>query len=136
MVASLSTVLLVTAVAPSVADARPCKPHPYYRHGYPHHSSGFSLSFSFGSPGYYHYPYYRPYRPRIVYTVPRKTVVRSAPVARAQAILNEIGYAAGPVDGIMGPQTRAAITRFQVASQLPATGKLDAATSQRLSEFR
>jgi len=135
--------LLLTGVTPSVADARPCKPHPHYRHGHPHPKSGFSLSFSFGHPHRFHHPghrFYPPrhhfYRPRTVYRVPRQTAYRSTSVARAQATLNAIGYASGPVDGIMGPQTRAAITRFQAASGLPATGRLDAATSQRLSEFR
>jgi hypothetical protein len=49
-------------------------------------------------------------------------------VADAQSALNSKGYDAGPADGRMGPNTRAAIMKFQADNNLPQTGELDAST--------
>ncbi len=40
-----------------------------------------------------------------------------------QQLLNRRGYDAGPADGVMGPQTRAAIRTYQVDAGLPVTGE-------------
>ncbi len=45
-------------------------------------------------------------------------------VALVQSQLNALGYAAGPVDGIVGPRTKAAIRRFQAATGLPIDGRM------------
>lgn len=45
-------------------------------------------------------------------------------VARAQKLLNELGYDAGPADGIMGPRTRDAIALFQSRAGVPASGQV------------
>jgi lipoprotein-anchoring transpeptidase ErfK/SrfK len=39
----------------------------------------------------------------------------------------------GSIDGLIGPQTRAAIRAFQLKAHLPPTGELDAATKERLT---
>ena len=39
-----------------------------------------------------------------------------------QSSLNNLGYAAGPVDGVLGSRTRAAIRAYQMDSGLPASG--------------
>ncbi len=52
--------------------------------------------------------------------------------ARMQALLNRLGYDAGPVDGIPGRRTRLALTAFQKRNGLPATGNADPATLERL----
>jgi len=44
-------------------------------------------------------------------------------VADIQRILNDLGYDAGPPDGVLGPQTRGAIRTYQSDSGLPATGE-------------
>ena len=50
-------------------------------------------------------------------------------VSGAQARLKNLGYDPGPVDGILGPRTSGAISRFQRDTKgLSVTGKLDAAT--------
>jgi len=46
-------------------------------------------------------------------------------VANIQAILNDNGYDAGPVDGLMGQKTRDAIIAFQRDNGLPANGNVD-----------
>jgi hypothetical protein len=151
--------LMLALFLPANVEAGKCKSK--YRHH--HHRPSFSIGFSFGSPTYhrysgyryprsycvprsYHFPSYRYYRPRSVYYVPQRTyttrtyykpaVQRSASVANAQKTLNELGYSVGPVDGLMGPKTRAAITQFQVASEIPATGQLDATTRKWLAEYQ
>lgn len=50
------------------------------------------------------------------------TLDRTA-VKRLQARLAGLGFAPGPVDGIIGPRTTGAIRRYQVAHSLPATGR-------------
>lgn len=40
-----------------------------------------------------------------------------------QRVLDELGYAPGPVDGVMGRKTRAAIELFQEGAELPVTGE-------------
>ena len=52
-------------------------------------------------------------------------------VKAVQTALNKEGYKVA-VDGKMGKQTRAALTKFQKAQGLPATGKTDDATLKKL----
>ncbi len=56
----------------------------------------------------------------------------STPVV-AQSCLQAQGFSPGMMDGIPGPRTIQAITTFQQAKGLPATGKLDPATQQALA---
>ncbi|MBX5437225.1 MAG: peptidoglycan-binding protein [Alicyclobacillaceae bacterium] len=53
---------------------------------------------------------------------------RGSAVAELQKALNERGFAAGPVDGIFGPQTAAAVAAFQRAHGLAPSGVATAAT--------
>ncbi len=43
-----------------------------------------------------------------------------------------MGISSGSLDGLIGPQTRAALNAFQQKEGLPVTGELDAATRERL----
>jgi TPR repeat protein len=54
-------------------------------------------------------------------------------VIKAQRLLVELGYNPGPVDGILGPRTMAAIRAFETKSGLPGTGKPTDALIARLS---
>lgn len=49
-----------------------------------------------------------------------------------QARLRQLGYYFGPVDGLVGPLTEAAVRAFQSIAGLEPTGKIDDATLQRL----
>lgn len=53
-------------------------------------------------------------------------------VAEAQFALDQQGYQPGPMDGIMGQRTVAALERFQRERTLPVTGRLDPATVRAL----
>ena len=52
----------------------------------------------------------------------------NARVKEAQEILKDAGFDPGPIDGIMGGQTRSAIKAFQKAKSLKPTGKIDSIT--------
>jgi N-acetylmuramoyl-L-alanine amidase len=51
-----------------------------------------------------------------------------------QARLNNLGYAAGSVNGALEAQTRGALAAFQAAKKLPMTGALDDATGVALEQ--
>lgn len=53
-------------------------------------------------------------------------------IQQAQRQLKEAGFDPGPLDGIIGESTRAALREFQQARGLPQTGQLDEATRQQL----
>ena len=53
-------------------------------------------------------------------------------IKKAQQTLRDKGYDPGPIDGSMGAQTRAAISQYQKAENLPVTGRLDAKTAGKL----
>ncbi|MBI4639779.1 MAG: peptidoglycan-binding protein, partial [Candidatus Tectomicrobia bacterium] len=53
-------------------------------------------------------------------------------VMEAQAILRDLGFDPGPVDGKLGPKTKEALRRFQAAQGLPITGDLDGTTQKAL----
>lgn len=68
---------------------------------------------------------------------PAPAPARPAPDATVQAIqrkLNELGYSAGPADGLMGRGTRAAIIAFQQDRGLAATGVADQALLLQLQQ--
>jgi hypothetical protein len=57
-------------------------------------------------------------------------------VAAAQRRLATLGCAPGPADGDVGVRTRAALVRFQAANRLSQSGRLTAATRDRLAAAR
>jgi len=54
-------------------------------------------------------------------------------LAAVQRRLQELGYAPGDADGIIGPRTRGAIRTFQEQNSLDITGEIDAATAKALA---
>ncbi|MCC7373806.1 MAG: peptidoglycan-binding protein [Verrucomicrobiales bacterium] len=53
-------------------------------------------------------------------------------ILTAQLALAQRGISSGPIDGVMGSQTRSALRTFQRAEGLPSTGALDSNTVRRL----
>jgi peptidoglycan hydrolase-like protein with peptidoglycan-binding domain len=59
----------------------------------------------------------------------------SASVTKLQQQLGQLNYYEGPVDGIMGPQTIAAIKDLQRQASLPQTGTMNPATAAALANY-
>jgi Putative peptidoglycan binding domain len=59
----------------------------------------------------------------------------SAAVKTLQQQLGQLNYYEGPVDGIMGPQTTAAIKDLQRQAGLPQTGTMTPATQTALAHY-
>jgi hyperosmotically inducible protein len=57
---------------------------------------------------------------------------RNEHVRLMQQALKKEGYDPGPIDGVQGPQTTAAIEAFQKAENLPVTGRANAETLGKL----
>jgi peptidoglycan hydrolase-like protein with peptidoglycan-binding domain len=53
-------------------------------------------------------------------------------IKKVQETLRDKGYDPGPIDGVMGSQTREAISQYQQSQNLPVTGHLDAETAGKL----
>ena len=58
---------------------------------------------------------------------------QSAEVRAMQEALKDRGYNPGPIDGLMGPRTAAALREYQRTEKLTVTGQMDAATVSSLS---
>lgn len=65
-------------------------------------------------------------------TMPDETKMNAANRRKIQKALHHRGYYQGPVDGIFGPRTRAAIRRFQDSIGAKGTGHLTAVEASRL----
>jgi peptidoglycan hydrolase-like protein with peptidoglycan-binding domain/DNA invertase Pin-like site-specific DNA recombinase len=57
----------------------------------------------------------------------------AAPVRDVQRTLRGLGWQPGPVDGLYGPRTKAAVTRFQSAARIGADGVVGPQTRQALT---
>ncbi len=58
----------------------------------------------------------------------RHSLANAEQMRQVQQKLNEMGYHAGSVDGVLGPQTESALRQFQQAQHLRATGHIDSNT--------
>ena len=63
---------------------------------------------------------------------PSALAANSEDIMKVQKSLIDKGYDAGPVDGVLGPHTRAAIREYQAAEKLTVNGRLDAETAGKL----
>ncbi len=63
---------------------------------------------------------------------PTALAAGSEDIRTVQKSLNDKGYDAGPVDGVLGSRTRAAIRQYQASEKLPVNGRLDAETAGKL----
>lgn len=92
---------------------------------------GFGLGYPYGYGYGYGYPYYGGYPYGYGYYTPRYTVypdrgiTDDATVAAVQRRLARGGYYHGPVDGVIGSGTRAAVRAFERNNGLPVDGVID-----------
>ena len=96
------------------------------------HDRFFSHSLAFGVPwpGYYNPDYFGSYDygyPYANYTASDYSDV----ILAVQRALAQLGYYDGPLDGVVGPQTKKAIRWFQSVDRLPVTGEIDPPRSER-----
>ena len=68
----------------------------------------------------------------VLTAIPGAAQTGTADLERVQKTLKEMGHDPGPIDGVMGSQTSAALRAYQKQHGLDATGQLDAATQARL----
>ena len=93
----------------------------------------FDDGFWFGLDGYYPYDDYYAYDDQDYYGYDASTDPYSvSTVSAVQSDLAKQGYYRGVIDGVYGPQTRVAITRYQSNHGLQVTGSLTTATLQSL----
>jgi peptidoglycan hydrolase-like protein with peptidoglycan-binding domain len=64
--------------------------------------------------------------------VPSASAATSDEIKTVQKSLNDKGYDAGPVDGVLGSRTRAGIRQYQASEKLTVTGRLDVETAGKL----
>jgi len=63
---------------------------------------------------------------------PSALAASSEEIRTVQKSLNDKGYDVGPVDGVMGHRTRAAIRQYQASEKLKVNGRLDPETAGKL----
>ena len=98
------------------------------RHGHFFHNRFFVFDDGFWF-GFYPWDYYNAYGDQDYYGYDPYSVPR---VGEVQSDLAREGYYRGVIDGVYGPQTRVAITRYQSNHGLQVTGSLTPATLQSL----
>ena len=64
--------------------------------------------------------------------MPNEAGMSEADRQQVQDALHRLGYYEGPIDGIFGPLTRAAIRHFQHDTGAEITGRLNAEAANRL----
>ena len=97
---------------------------------------GPSLTFVFGAPYFWSSGYWYPawgYNPGYVYPYDgpiygAATLSPDQIVMNVQAQLRDDGYYTGPIDGVLGPQTRYALAAFQADNGLAVTSAVDEPT--------
>lgn len=69
-------------------------------------------------------------------TMPEEDLMTLEHRRRMQEALKLLGYYGGPLDGVFGPETRAAIRRFQMQVMAEPTGRLTPQQASRLATVR
>jgi len=96
------------------------------------HNRTFIFFDTFGFPIFYPYPYYGYYYPYDYYDSQNYGYDRRYTVVEVQRRLARAGYYHGPIDGILGPQTRRAIRNYERDHNTPAYGVIDGRFSKML----
>jgi hypothetical protein len=99
----------------------------------------FAGGYYFWNDGYWYPAYgYDPYYSTYTYNEPIYGYNDLDPgqvIANVQSALQEQGYYNGEVDGLIGPNTRAALRNFQRDNGLPVTAAIDGPTLQALGLY-
>jgi len=92
--------------------------------GYGGYNRGYGNNWVYPYYGGYPYLGYNYYGPGYAYSAP-SDYGYNAVNAQVQEALSRQGYYQGPIDGIVGPGTQAAIAAYQRDNGLPVTGAVD-----------
>jgi len=84
----------------------------------------------YGDPYSYDYPYYGDYSD--AQTSPSEVAPSEQTIVAVQKELAKLGYYHGQIDGIVGPETRKAISWFQSVDKLSVSGRIDDPTVKAL----
>jgi hypothetical protein len=99
----------------------------------------FAGGYYFWNDGYWYPAYgYDPYYSTYTYDEPiygPNDLDPGQVIANVQSALQEQGYYNGEVDGLIGPNTRAALSNFQRDNGLPVTAAIDGPTLQALGLY-
>ncbi len=57
-------------------------------------------------------------------------------IKQAQTKLHDNGFYSGPIDGVIGPETRSAVMAFQTKAGIPPNGELNPETLSSLSAYK
>jgi len=127
---SLTGTVASAAMHPSPMMTRPAMTRPAPRfaartttgtHHFRHFRNRTFIFFdAFGFPIFYPYPYYGYYYPYDYYGYQNYGYDRRYTVVEVQRRLARAGYYHGPIDGILGPQTRRAIRAYERDHNMPA----------------
>ena len=132
----MKALLLIAAIALAAPAASFADHNRSYSYG-GYHSYSHGYHPSYRPYGYGYYPSYGYYAPGPVisfnfggrpsaYTATRYYVPGGSSLeASVQRALSRRGYYSGPVDGDLGPRSRAAIRDYQADRGLAATGRID-----------
>jgi Putative peptidoglycan binding domain len=96
------------------------------------HNRTFIFFDTFGFPFFYPYPYYGYYYPYPYYGYGDYGYGSGYTVVEVQRRLARAGYYHGPIDGILGPQTRRAIRAYERDHNVPAYSLIDRARLRTL----
>jgi hypothetical protein len=99
--------------------------------GYPYYGYSSYWPYSYYG-GYYRYSYYEGYPYTYSYYSEPAYGYDASLVAQVQDRLAELGYYDGVIDGIMGPQTRAAISAYESTHNLVVDGTISSRLLARM----
>jgi His-Xaa-Ser repeat protein HxsA len=107
--------------------------YPYDAYGYPNdYYNSYPYDYYNGYPySYYDSSYPSDYEDQPSYAGSQQSVA-NATVSAVQSELAKLGYYNGPIDGVLGDETEAALARYQQDQDISVTGTVDAATLQSL----
>ncbi|PYL17833.1 MAG: hypothetical protein DMF41_13355 [Verrucomicrobia bacterium] len=123
----------MTQPAPRVAQRGMTGTHRFFGDRFRRfHNRTFVFFDTFGFPIFYPYPYYGYYYPYDYYDSQNYGYDRRYTVVEVQRRLARAGYYHGPIDGILGPETRRAIRAYEREHNMPAYGVIDGRFSKML----
>ncbi len=122
--------LLIAAIALAAPAASFADPHGIYPYGHRHPRVRYP-AYRYYPPFGFYFPApivgftFAPDSPRVYQATPYSETAESSLEATVQRALRKRGYYSGPLDGDLGPRSRAAIREYQAEHGLEVSGRVD-----------